>query len=114
MPFISVTTANHLEASQKEKIKTSLGELITLIPNKTEKVLMIDIADDHTMYFNGKSMDNCAYLDIRLYGTAPFKCKEELTKALYQMLNDILGLTEDQIYISFGEYNTWGTMGQLK
>lgn len=114
MPFISVSTANHLETSQKEDIKTALGELITILPNKTEKVLMIDISDDHTMYFNGKTMDNCAYLDVRLYKESSLESKEELTKALYKMLDDIVGLKEDQIYITFGEYATWGTMGTLK
>jgi len=114
MPFILVNTSKHLEPSQKENIKTALGELITIIPNKTEKALMINISDGNTMYFGGEAMENCAYIDIRLYGSAPFQSKSELTESVYKMLKDIVGLTENQIYISFSEHSTWGTMGNLK
>ena len=54
MPYIGVSTSKRLSDDQKDALKVALGEKISVIPGKSEKALMIDIADGHTMYFAGE------------------------------------------------------------
>ena len=48
MPYIGVSTSKKLSDAQKDALKSALGEKISVIPGKTEKALMVDIADGHT------------------------------------------------------------------
>ncbi|MDR1953445.1 MAG: hypothetical protein LBQ21_03065, partial [Clostridiales Family XIII bacterium] len=91
MPLIVVNTNLSLEKKQKDDITSKLGEVITILPNKTEKVLMVDISDGHTIYFRGKEPERAAHVDVRLYGTCPFALKAEFTRAVYKLLNETTG-----------------------
>ena len=51
MPYIAVTTSKALSDEQKDELKKTIGQKISLIPGKTEAALMVDISDNHTMYF---------------------------------------------------------------
>ena len=53
MPYIAVTTSKALSDEQKDELKKTIGQKISLIPGKTEAALMVDISDNHTMYFAG-------------------------------------------------------------
>ena len=54
MPYISFKTNHKLTLRQENTIKSKSGELISLIPGKTEKALMIHMEDDQIMYFKGE------------------------------------------------------------
>ena len=113
MPFIAITTSKRLGHSQKEALKARLGRDIAIIPGKTEAALMLDICDGHTMYYAGETK-HCAYIDVRLYGTAPFEKKEEFSTALFALMKENAGLEPDAVYITFLEYENWGLRGILK
>ena len=49
MPYIAVTTSKALSDEQKDELKKTIGQKISLIPGKTEAALMVDISDNHTM-----------------------------------------------------------------
>jgi phenylpyruvate tautomerase PptA (4-oxalocrotonate tautomerase family) len=114
MPFIAVNTTTILQAEQKDAIARELGKIITLIPNKSEAVLMIDVADGHTMYFGGKKMDRCAFVDVRCYKQAPFENDKAFTEAVFKLLQDVAGLDASEVYVSISELPVWGTKGSLK
>lgn len=57
MPYISFKTNHKLTLRQENTIKSKSGELISLIPGKTEKALMIHMEDDQIMYFKGPSLE---------------------------------------------------------
>ena len=61
MPYIGVSTSKKLSDAQKDALKSALGEKISVIPGKTEKALMVDIADGHTMYFAGEKTRTCVF-----------------------------------------------------
>ena len=63
MPYICVNLTKKLTDSQKDAIKAGLGEKIALIPGKSERALMVDIADGRTMYYQGEKRD-LAYIDV--------------------------------------------------
>ena len=43
MPYIAVTTSKALSDEQKDELKKTIGQKISLIPGKTEAALMVDI-----------------------------------------------------------------------
>ena len=114
MPFVAVSTTVKLQPEQKDAIASELGRIIPLIPGKTEPVLMVDVEDDHVMYFSGKKMSRCAFVDVRCYKTAPFDGNKAFTEAVFKMLKDIVGLEENEVYVSISELPIWGTKGSLK
>lgn len=113
MPYICVNLTKKLSDEQKDAIKSGLGEKISLIPGKSERALMVDFSENHTMYFAGEKRD-LAFVDVRCYKSAPFADKQRFTEAVFELLAQETGLTADDIYLSWGEYDTWGTKGSMK
>jgi hypothetical protein len=113
MPYIAINTSKTLSDTQKDEIKALLGERITLIPGKEESRLMVDISDGRSMYFAGERRE-LAFVDVRCYGTTEFAHKKVFTEAAFEALNRAAGLPGDSIYLSYSEFDTWGTLGSMK
>lgn len=113
MPYIAINTSLKLDEERKAALKTALGENITLISGKTEQKLMVDISDGHAMYFKGDARE-LAFIDVRCFGRAELSDKKTFTQAVFQSVQKITGLPQDGIYLCYGEYENWGTMGSLK
>lgn len=114
MPYIAVNTTVSLPKAVKDEIKNELGRVITLIPGKTEEVLMVDISDGHTIYFAGKEMEKCAFIDVRCYRNSTFEANKAFTEAVYLAMKNITGIEEKDLYLSISELPVWGTKGTLK
>lgn len=91
-----------------------LGEKIALIPGKNEAALMIDISDGHTMYLAGTKREQLAYLDVKIYGSTEFEYKKEFTEAAFQTVAEATGIPADQMYLTFSQFENWGTKGTMK
>lgn len=113
MPYIAINTSKVLSDAQKEALKTALGEKISVIPGKSESKLMIDISDGHTMYFAGEKRE-LAYVDVKCYGTTEFANKKAFTEATFEVVQQITDLPQDGIYLSYSEFENWGTLGSMK
>ncbi len=113
MPYIGIHVTGTLSDAQKNAIKAGLGEKITLIPGKTEQALMVDISENHTMYFQGEARA-LVFADVRCYKTAEFADKKCFTEAVFRLLTEVTGVPQEDIYLSWGEYDTWGVRGSLK
>ena len=111
MPYIAVTTSKALSDEQKDELKKTIGQKISLIPGKTEAALMVDISDNHTMYFAGEKR-KLAYVDVRCYGSTEFENKKALTEALFDAVELHTGLHDDSIYLTYSEFSNWGTRGK--
>lgn len=107
MPYRSFKTNHKLTLRQENTIKSKAGELISLIPGKTEKALMIHMEDDQIMYFKGKEMP-CMMIEINLYKSAEFDDKKKLTEAMIQMIHETTKIDADNIYVIFHEFDHWG------
>ena len=106
MPYISFKTNHKLTLRQENTIKSKSGELISLIPGKTEKALMIHMEDDQIMYFKGEETP-CMMIEINLYKSAEFD-KKKLTEAMIQMIHETTKIEADNIYVIFHEFDHWG------
>ena len=113
MPFIQVSTSLNLDDAKKDKIASRIGEVISIIPNKSEPLLMIDVRDNDTMYFGGQRKD-LAFVDVRCYRSAPYAANKEFTEAVFNLLQEETSLGQDDIYVAITEYSTWGTKGSMK
>lgn len=107
MPYISFKTNHKLTLRQENTIKSKSGELISLIPGKTEKALMIHMEDDQIMYFKGEETP-CMMIEINLYKSAEFDDKKKLTEAMIQMIHETTKIEADNIYVLSHEFDHWG------
>ena len=112
MPYIAVNTTQELNQAQKEKIKAELGRLMSIIPTKTEASLLIDFSGGRTLYKGGINIDG-AFVDLRLFGKSELGPKKQYTAEVFSLLNRELGIKKEHIYLTIGEYETWGSNGEL-
>jgi phenylpyruvate tautomerase PptA (4-oxalocrotonate tautomerase family) len=113
MPYISINTSKDLSAQQKADVKSKMGEIIPLIPGKSEAVTMVDISGGHSLYKSGRELKNGAFIEIRLWGKAELNDKDALTKAIFVSLKELLGSPEEEIYLNIIELENWGYGGRF-
>ena len=114
MPYLLLNTSKTLTVEQRETVKTELGKLITIIPTKSERNFMVDFSEGHPMYFHGLPADSCAFIELRLLGKAPHKAKKQFVQQVFRMIDHVLGIKEDELFISILEFEDWGVGGSLK
>ena len=111
MPYINSTVNIKLTEQNKEIIKSKLGEIITEIPGKSEKALMVSFNDGQDLYFRGDKKDKAAFVEIKIFGTAERKYKEAIVARVCSLFEEELLITKDNIYVIFDEVKDWGCNG---
>lgn len=114
MPYIAVNTAKALSQSERETVKSELGKLIRMLPNKSERVLMVDFCGGREIWLGGVKRENGAFVDVRLWGACEPEAKKKFTEAVFSMLEKNIGSSPDSAYLTIGEYANWGSGGTLK
>ena len=100
MPFIKINTNVTINSNTLTEIKTELGSLIRSIPGKSEEWLMIDIDDKQTMFFKGMS-EECAMIEVKLYGSASSETLNNFTKRITALISKLLNIQPARIYVSY-------------
>jgi phenylpyruvate tautomerase PptA (4-oxalocrotonate tautomerase family) len=114
MPYISLKLSKDVNKQQKEQIKARIGEIVTLLPGKTEAVTMVDISGGHSIYLGGKALENGGFVEIRLLGNAAeFNHKKAVTEAIFDALEKVLGTPKNKVYLNILEFSNWGAGGTL-
>ena len=113
MPYVAVNTSQKLSDVQKDKIKTELGRLITILPTKTEAGTLVDFSGDRTFYKAGEKVDG-AFIEIRLFRKSDFEPKKKFTEDTFKMFSRELGLKEENMYLNIMEFDNWGSAGTYK
>ena len=108
MPFIQTRTNIDISREKEENIKRRLGEAAIII-GKSESWLMCEFVPNCNMYFRGNNDKPIAYIDVRLYGRS--NNYNEMTKELTNIANSELGISPDNIYVSYSEHDNWGWNG---
>ena len=111
MPFISVTIGQKLEAAQKEKLKTELGRLITIIPGKTEPDLIVHIDDSGSMYMGGSEIP-CVYTALRVYTKTSDEAKKKFTRETCACIAREFNIPVERQYLTIREFENWGYDGE--
>jgi len=113
MPFVHMQLSRPLEPAVKKELASTVGGLISILPNKSERGLMLRIEDGCGMFFRGAEAD-CVYVDVRLYLASPFDKKGEFARALLEAIQRITGTEPGSVYMSFSEYGNWVSGGDIR
>ena len=111
MPFIDVKTSVKTTLKQRQELKTRLGQIISLIPGKSEAWLMLDLEDGQTMYFRGENKDPIVFAGVNMYGSPEPAAFERMTEELTKIFGEILGVAPDHMYIRYNASMYWGWNG---
>ena len=112
MPFINLKTSVKIDASKEADLRKELGKIITLIPGKTEAWLMLNFEDGCRMAFRGNAEHDTAIVSVDLLGAASDKSYDDMTRAICNTVNRVLGVPLDRTYVKYSEYEHWGFAGE--
>ena len=111
MPFIDSKVSVKTTSEQRLELKKRLGQAIAILPGKSERWLMVDLADEQEMYMAGNADTPCAYIAVNLFGEADKSDYEKMTAELTKIYGEVLGIAADRMYIKYmGSYD-WGWNG---
>ena len=111
MPFIDSKISVKMTEEKKEIIKSSLGQLVSII-RKPESFLMVGIDDDYDLWFAGKKLEKGAYVEVSLFGNAGSDLYEKLTGAICELFEAELGIPKNAVYVTYHPITDWGWNGQ--
>lgn len=114
MPYIDINITTKLNEEEKDRLKSKLGELITIIPGKNEAGLMIGINDQYTIYLGGVKKDKAAYISVNMYKSSEFENKAQFTEKVFDYFEQEFGIDKNSIYLNISEYEEWGSRGIYK
>lgn len=111
MPFINTKTTVEISDEKREEIKTLLGKAISIIPGKSENWLMLGFEDNVKMYFKGDNTKPTAFVEVKIFGKAAAEDYNALTKEITHIINSVLDIPSDRIYVKYEEVQHWGWNG---
>lgn len=113
MPYLHFSITTKLSETEKESLIKEAGQLIELLPGKSENVLMIRLDENTDMYFRGQP-EKCAYVSISLYMTSQHHHKQVFANALSESICRIASIEPKNLFMTFSEHSNWVANGELK
>lgn len=111
MPFINSKVSVAMSKEKKDSVKAKLGEVISLIPGKSEGWLMVGFEDSYDLYFKGNQDGPTVFVEVKVYGSASPDVFSRLTGAICDIYQEELGIPKDRIYVKYEEVENWGWNG---
>lgn len=108
MPFINSKVSVKLTKEKEKIISEKLGKAIELIPGKTEEMLMLGFEDNYRLYFKGETLENGAFIQVKISGKSSKEAFNNLTIAICDIFNELLDIPVNKIYINYEEVENWG------
>ena len=105
MPFIDVKASCEITPAQEQELKTELGKVISLIPGKSEGVLMISFTDHCRMWFSGEQDGPIAMVKTMIYGSAAREDASAYGNAVAELFRKVLGVKH--IYCKLEDGTDW-------
>ncbi len=111
MPYIDLKTSVTVTKPQKTALFHALGKAIETFPGKSERWLMVNVTDQCSICFAGDETAPAAIADVRVFGEAAPDACEKMTENVCNILNDVLNLPPDRVYVCYKGYDQWGWNG---
>ena len=111
MPFIETKTTVKISAEQESTIRAELGRAIELISGKSEEWLMLSFASECRMAFRGTAYPDVAMIDVQIFGKAKDSEYDKLTERICEIVNRVLNVPRNRIYVKYTEIDHWGYNG---
>lgn len=113
MPYMKVSITKTLTEDERVVLSQKLGDALGLIPGKHSSMLIADIEDSKQIYLGGTRQDNFAFVDVRYYSNFEYHIKKKFTAAVFDAIKSVLETTEDRMFLTITEFNTWGGFGNF-
>lgn len=110
MPFIDSKITISMTDSQKEKVKSALGQAISAL-GKSEAYLMVGIEDRYDLWMAGEQLQKGAYVSVSLFGSASKEAYEEMTARICRIYEAELGIPSHAVYVTYHPVSDWGWNG---
>jgi len=110
MPMIKLETTVSLPAEKRDVLKAELGKAISIM-GKPESYLMINLVDNQDLYFGGNKLDKGAYVEIKVLGSVDGAKSGAMTAKVCEILESVLGIPGDAVYVSYFGTANWGWNG---
>jgi len=111
MPLINLQVSASLSSQDKDQITKELGKLVSLMPGRSEKYLMVGIKDEYTHYLAGQKLEKAAFIDLRLLGHESEEGQEAFVVQAQKALSNLLNIPINNIYTNILEMPHWGARG---
>lgn len=111
MPFIHLKTTEKISKESEERLQREFGELICLLPGKSEEWLMTEFSDKCRLHFKGEC-EGVAIIEISVFGKCEAEDYNKLTKAITNAVFFELLIPGDRIYVKYTECEHWGYDGE--
>ena len=111
MPFIDSKISVSVSAEKEEVLKERLGKAIELIPGKSEAWLMTGFEDNYHLYFRGSKEEPMAFVEVKVYGKENPDAFDALTAEICKIYEEVLGISQNHIYIKYEAVSNWGWNG---
>lgn len=112
MPYIHFSTNFSVGKSVEEKFVAELGQIIELIPGKTEKWLMVKFEDRAKLYFGGDDEKPVGMVVVKAFGNEQSEeCYDALTRAISAAAEKILCISPARLYVEYETVKHWGWNG---
>ena len=109
MPHIQVNATCPIDREQEQQLIAQIGDAISLLPGMKAEYLMIRLEDDCRLFFGG--IGSCAFVEIDRFGPIPEEASRALTERLSEILESVLGISRDRMYLKYTENQYWGCHG---
>lgn len=108
MPCIQTKTNIKITPAQEQALKEKFGDIIELIPGKSEKWLMLLFEDGQRLWFHGENQEPTAFVEVKVFGTHSRPVYEKFTDAVCTALYEELGIEPKQVYVKYEQIEHWG------
>lgn len=112
MPFINLKISVDLSKEKEELLRLKLGKAIEIIPEKSEEWLMIGFEDNYKLHFKGKELSKGAFINVKIFGKTTKEIYAKFTKELCRLLEEVLEIPSDKVFITYDEIEVWGWNGE--
>ncbi|MBR1851787.1 MAG: hypothetical protein IJ794_01225 [Lachnospiraceae bacterium] len=80
MPFIKAKVNVPLSEEQETELKTRMGQIIELVPGKSEEYLLLEFEDNCRLWLRGRNEEPIVYIEAAIFrlpvkGATPFSVK---------------------------------------
>ena len=111
MPCIQTTTSVRVSDAQKKELKTRFGKAIEIFPGKSERWLMLTLQDDTPVCFAGDDDAPAAFVQVSILGKSDRAHFERMTAEICAILESVLSVSPDRVYVKYEECAHWGWNG---
>jgi hypothetical protein len=107
MPCIHLEVSCPISSETEVLLKQDFAQVISIIPNKSEKWLMCVFESKKNIWLSGTN-EPAAFVSVGLFGNALPASLADVTKALSDVIANRLNIGLSRIYIQYALTPFWG------